>query len=197
MRGARRGPALLFVAARCVGPREAKTLAQDWSAYASDRGGRRWTPGRLDAGSSALSISSWESGELARAAWTEFVAAPGWLARAGSLEGQPLVHLLRADARPWPGIEGPLVCFELTADATVQTREDRASGARPKARLLPREELPSLEGGELFATIGHPGRFVGVTSEASYTQEAQRLEATLGPWVEGPRCFRGRVEPAG
>ena len=186
MRGALKEAALLVTIVPWGGSEEAlASLGEAWrqglgdgEAVATLRGDGCWGE-----------VSRWERGEEARDAWERFVCSETWRAGATSVTGQPSVFVLASQGTPWAA-RGACVVACVTRDATVQTREERGGGGRPRMGLPERSELPELPGGRAWPVLGHPGRLLVVGSGAEFEGALEGLEGRWGPWVEEARRWR-------
>ena len=172
MKKALKGPVWLFVAftfadvARAVEKEGViKTLPSSAIVFHCGRASLVWLP--------------FAHGQEARTFWQVLVTGPGWEAHRSCILEQPLVHLL-----PRTGVwakEPVGKCFaEFTVDATIRTRTDRGTGARPKMEVPGPEILPSGEGVQVWPVLGHPGRLIVTAQVETGLDEARNTWAPGG-----------------
>jgi len=181
-----REAAVLWVGVEGVDAGGAGRAWSAWQEALRASGGEAFGPLRSGPGGAWVSVSSWSTGEAAKAAWASFVTSAAWRRVVAGVACQPRVHVASSDGRPWSVAgAGPWLGFEVTADATVETRADRRGADRPES-ALEALAVPSFEGGVAWSVVGHPGRLVGVVEASRWEAVAPLLEAARGPWVEGP-----------
>lgn len=138
-------------------------------------------------------VSRWSTGKQARESWGRFVGSSSWRETVTWVTQQPTVALLVEQGVAWPqvaeGSRWALAC--VTRDATVQTRQDRRRGERPRMSLPERDMLPQVSPGALWPVLGHPGRLMVVVPEDALDVSLEVLEKDWGPWVDPVLSWRG------